>query len=477
MAIKSFKINFAKEFYKTRSLPLNSQRLVNMYGEPQTEDSRSELALFSCPGLRTSIEVSTFFTVYALKKMGEYLYAVVGNVLYQIDSTLTATAKGTLGTSPGKVRLSSNGLQLTVLTSLGSAWTYNASTDTFAQITDPNFQNASDVTFLDGYTIFSKLNSGQFFWSELNDSTSYDALDFQTAEWEPDNLVGIRKVAAELWAFGENTIEVYQNTGDALLFGRISGAAINIGCIARDTITTIDNSVIWVGDDRMVYMATGYVPTKISSFAIDKEFQSYVITDFEAAESFTYDWDGHKFYVLTFPTLNKTFQFDIITGLWSERESIDQATRNIIRWRATCSERYKNYTFAGDYQAGVIYYFEDDYFYEGDSPFYAEIVTSPQFNSFLRTSVLAIYLDIETGVGIATGQGSDPEIMFQFSRDGGRTYSNEIWRKLGKKGEYRTLVKFTSIGSADNYTFKFRISDPIKKNILGAYIDFEEGES
>lgn len=448
-----------------------------MYAEPEPDDARSTLALFGCAGLTSLVEFDTHFTVYGIQKMGIYLYAVVGNVLYQINDALVATAKGTLGTSPNKVRLSSNGDQLTILTSVGSAWTYTASTDTFAQITDGDYQLASDVTFIDSYTVFSKQGSDQFFYSNQNDSTTYDALDFQTAEWEPDKLVGIRKVAGELWAFGENTIEIYQNTGGELLFGRINGASMNIGCLVRDSISIIDNTVFWLGDDRFIYAAAGYQYKKISTYPIDQEIEGYTINDLEQAISFSYEWQGHKFYVLTFPSKNRTFQFDITTGLWSERESTEGSANNIIRWRANCFETFGRYRVVGDYKTGILYYLDDTTQNEGSERTFADIVTSPLFNGFIRTTISALYIDAETGVGTLSGEGSNPKISIWISNDGGRTYGNEIVRELGIRGAYRQIVKLAPIGNADNYTFKIRISDPVKRNVFGGYIDFEEGVS
>ncbi|GAG86885.1 unnamed protein product, partial [marine sediment metagenome] len=133
-----------------------------------------------------------------------------------------------------------------------------------------HYQLASDVTFIGSYTVFSVLGSDQFFYSDENDSSAYDALDFQTAEDEPDDLVGLTKVGGELWLFGDSTIEIHQLTGGDLLFQRINGATKKIGCLTRDTISTMDNNVFWLGDDRFIYMNNGYQEVKISNFAIDQ---------------------------------------------------------------------------------------------------------------------------------------------------------------------------------------------------------------
>jgi len=480
------KINFVKNFYKSKSLSLSSQRLVNMYAEIEPQETRvgsgeqgSPIALFECAGLRTLLTVPTYAPVHALKTMGNYLYAVVGNKLYQIDDSFTATLKGTIPLSSNKVRLSVNntGIDLVVLAFNGSSWIYNSTADTFTQITDGDYQDASDVTSIDGYSVFSKLDSDQFFNSDLRVPSSYNALNFQTAEGEPDNLVAIRTVSGEIWNIGEKTIEIYRNVGGNPIFARIDGTTIRIGCLTRDSVSVLDSedTIFWLGSDKMIYAARGYKKQKISTFPIDQELESYSITELENCTSFTYSSEGHKYYVITFPDKERTFTFDLTTGLWHERESYDNNTHKVTRWRANCSADFNGRRIMGDYQTGILYYLDNTYHKEGENRMIVKMVISPLFNSFLRTKVTALYVDIETGAGITSGEGSDPKLMLQISKDGGHTYGSEIWRDIGKIGEYRTRVKITPIGSSDNFTFKIAISDPIKRYVLGGYISYEVG--
>jgi len=473
MTIQSYKINFAKQFYKTDSLPLSSQRVVNMYAE-FNDDTRSEISLFSSPGLRQVLTFDESLPVYAMQVMGNFLYAVVGTSLYQIDADLNKVLKGTLPTTLNKVRLSNNGNQLTILTEVGRSFVYNFSGDTFLEITDPDYSLASDLTFIDNYTVFSKKDSDQFFFSKLGDSTVFDALDFQTAEWEPDKLVAIRKFQGSLWAFGSRTIEVYQNVGGNLVFQRINGASMDRGCSSRDSVARIDKSIFWIGDDRYIYTASGYQYQKISTFPIDNELKNFSNSDIENASAFTYSFKGHKFYCLNFSDKNLTFEYDLSNGLWHERESVNSSKNITTRWIGNCFARFSEYNLIGDFKTGILYDLDDSIFSEGNERLITTIITPILFNNFKRAIVSALYLDIETGVGDILGDYIDPQVMLQISKDGGRTYGDEIWRTIGKIGEYKTRVVFRPIGFSDNFTFKIRISDKVKKNILGAFINFEE---
>jgi hypothetical protein len=473
MTQNTTRINFARNFYKSKSLPLSSQNLINMYAEIEAGDARTQLAIFNSPGLEKLIQFDKYLPIYAMEKMGNYLYVVVGSYLYQIDKDLNKILKGTIPITHGKVKLSSNGYQLTILTQSGESWVYNKNTDVFAKITDVNYQLASDVTFYDGYTIFSKKDSDQFFYSQLLDSTSFNGLDFQTAEWNPDNIVGLTQFQGQLWIFGTTTTEVYQNTGGNLVFTRIRPASQEIGCNSRDSIAKINSSLIFLGDDRLVYQISGYNYNIISTTPIIQEFEKYTQEDIERAEAFTYTFEGHKFYAITFPTVNKTFEYDITTQLWLQRESYLQEENKTVRWLASCINPYGKYKLVGDYKTGVIYNMKGDIFKEGNNPLISTIISSPMFYLDKEFSINALYIDMETGIGITSGQGEDPKLVLYYSKDGGRTYDRPHEREIGKIGEYRTKVKFKNIGTSDNFTFKIVISDPIPRRIYNAFIDIE----
>jgi hypothetical protein len=471
------RINFVKQFYKSKSLPLSSETLVNMYAEIQSDTSKSPIGLFGNSGLRELIDFNIASPVYALERMGNFLYTVVGNRFYQINDNFVATLKGTIPLTPNKIVLSvnNNGIEMVILTSVGRSWVYNSSADTFVEITDVDYQLASDVTSIDGYNVYSKQNSDQFFYCEVRTATVFDALDFQTAEGEPDNLVAIRKFQGGLWAFGERTLEFYKNTGGNPIFQRVGGASRGKGCLARDSVARIDDDAIfWLGVDKKIYAGSGYKPTRISTPPIEQELETYSNLDLQNAEAFTYVNEGHEFYVITFPDKNRTFSYDITTGFWAIRESFDG--NNAIRWRANCFADYKGKRIIGDYSTGKLYYLDNTYYgKEGDNRTIAKIVISPLFADFNRATVSALYVDMETGVGATSGEGSDPKLMFRQSDDGGRTYSNERQIPIGALGKYKTRVKITQIGTADNYTFELRISDPIKRRVYAGYIEFRVG--
>jgi hypothetical protein len=230
-----------------------------------------------------------------------------------------------------------------------------------------------------------------------------------------------------------------------------------------------------LGDDKGIYLGSGYQYLKISTDAIDEVIETYSELDLQSSEAFCYTYEGHDFYNITFPTKDRTFTYDLDTKLWHERQSFDQSETETTRWRANCFAEFGGRRIVGDFQIGKLYYLDGTYHKEGEDPLIATIITSPLFNKMIRTKISSLYIDMETGVGATSGQGKTPQLMFQSSDDGGRTYSNEVFYPIGELGKYKTIVKITSIGSSDNFTFKIRISDPIKRRIFAGYIQYEAG--
>jgi hypothetical protein len=452
---------------------------VKIYANTGGSKPRNLIALFGCAGLQDWVSTDTNAPVYAIETMGVYLYAVIGSDVYQIDTEGVTTNVGTIPLTHNKVRLSvnNNGNELVILTSSGRSWIYDEDADTLTEIPVSDYQLSSDVTSIDGYTVFSKQNSDQFFPSDVRDATSYDPLDFQTAEGEPDILIATRKFQSGIWNFGEKTLEFYQNVGGNPIFQRVNQASRGVGCYARDSVaqTSDGNFIFWLGNNRKIYKGSGYDFKKISTNPLDEELETYSDLDLQNAEAFCYTIEGHDFYNITFPDQDKTFSYDVQTQLWHQRESFDSETSQTTRWRASCFADFGGRRIVGDYKNGKLYYLDNTYNKEGDNPLIAKIISTPLFNGMIRTIINSFYLDMETGIGATSGQGNNPKLMFQYSRDGGRTYSQELHFPLGELGKYREVVKITPIGLADNFTFKFKISDPIKRRIYAGYIEFKEG--
>lgn len=436
-----------------RSSAWGGAKLVNCFAEKGEGDQRDLYAVMLIPGLVEFCDLG--MNIRGIHRMADTLYVVADTQLYSVDSTGTATLIGTIpGT--GRVAMADNGVQLGIVSGTNG---YVLSSGTIT--TPTNLPSVSDVDYIDGYMLWTVAGSDQFVISALNDATSYDPLDVGVAEGSPDGLVGVIVDHREVQLYGKRTIEIFYNSGASdFPFDRQGNAFIERGCLSRDSLVKIDNSVMFMGDDRVCYRLDGYNPIRVSTHA--KEYAWRNATDFWA---YTYTQEGHKFYVLC--TDVGTFAFDIATGLWHDRQS-----SGMDNWRAGFAENVYGQTIFADHDGSKLYTGSLDVFEEDGNPIAME-VTVPVIESpdRRRLTFYAFEMTAETGVGLNSGQGSDPQVMLSWSDDGGHTWSNELWRSLGAIGAYRTRAVWRKLGQAWQRQFRFRITDPVRRVVLGYYVD------
>lgn len=489
--------------YVVRSPNAAAARLVNLYPEALIEGKEAAY-LQRCPGLRRVATVGTG-PIRGMWTLGSNLYVVSGTQLYKVAPSYTSTSLGSVpGTGP--VSMSDNGTQLFVAAN-GPSYIYNASTDVFQQITDPDFPGAGTVGFLDQYFVFNEPNSQRIWVTSLLDGTSVDPLDFASAEGSPDGVVAIIVDHREVWVFGTNSTEVWYDTGGPdFPLQRIQGAFNEIGCAAPYSVTKLDNTIFWLGADArgrgIVYRANGYNGQRISTHAVEFAIQNY--GNISDAIAYTYQQDGHSFYVLTFPSANATWVFDAATQAWHERAgwANDQFTRH----RSNCQAAFNSEVLVGDYENGNLYAFDLDVYADDGAVqkwLRAWRALPPGQNNLKRTAHHSLQLDAETGVGLngvdpfdvfgyllaenddflvtesgdklvistVTVQGANPQVMLRWSDDGGHTWSNEHWRSMGRIGEYGYRTIWRRLGMTvklRDRVYEVSATDPVKIAIMGA---------
>jgi hypothetical protein len=458
--------------YVARSVNAADARMVNLFPEVIPEGGQEPGFLQRCPGL-TLLATLGVGPVRGLWTYGNYGYAVSGNTLYKINSSWVATAKGTVaGTGP--VSMSDNGTQLFIAAN-GPSYIYNATTDVFAQITDPDFPGAVTVGYLDGYFVFNEPNSQKVWVTSLLDGLSVDPLDFASAEGSPDGLVSLIIDHREAWLFGTNSVEVWYDAGlQDFPLQRIQGAFNEIGCIAPYSVAKLDNGIFWLGADArgrgIVYRANGYTGVRVSTHAVEWHIQQYA--NMGDAVAYTYQQDGHSFYVLNFPSANTTWVYDVATNAWHERAGF--VAGEFTRHRSNCQMSFNNEIVVGDFENGNIYAFDLDVYADNGSiqkwlRSWRAIPTGQ--NTLRRTAQHTLQLNCESGVGLNDGQGSDPQVMLRWSDDGGHTWSNEHWSGMGKIGQYYRRVFWRRLGMTvklRDRVYEVSATDPVKIAIMGA---------
>jgi hypothetical protein len=383
----------------------------------------------------------------------------------------------------------------------------------FSQITDPDFSGAVGVGFLDGYFVFNEPNSQRFWVTASYNGLSIDALDFASAEGSPDDLVTLIVDHREVWLFGINTVEVWYNAGlPDFPLARIQGAFNEIGCLAVYSVAKLDNGLFWLGRDArgngIVYRSKGYTGERISTHAVEWQIQQYAtLSD---AVAYTYQQDGHSFYVLNFPTANTTWVYDVSTGVWHERAGWEN--NEFTRHRGQCQMNFAGEIVIGDYVGGGVYAYDLNVYTEAGSVqkwlrSWRALPTGQ--NNLKRTAQHSLQLDCEAGVGLSGytqaevnaiiyiydrnndiiyARGGDPlyirdyqtysitigadsQVMLRWSDDGGHTWSNEHWKSMGKIGQYGYRTIWRRLGMTmklRDRVYEISGTDPVKIAIMGA---------
>ena len=334
--MRAIPIPLGLQSYKRPSGFQPEVKLVNMYIEQdQSEDASEQAPIFRLqrPALKLFDTLSGAVRgIYQKTGVGNGLpFIAAGGSLVTTDGA-TINEVGTIVDDGVTVPFTASNFGIG-LCSANNFYYYDYST--FAQIALPDDQAIIDVETINSYFILPLAN-GTFYWM-VPGASSIDALDFATAESCPDGLVGLKRLNDELFFFGTSTTEVWQTTGDANSpFQRAAGRIFDKGAVSRDTICNFDNSIVWVGDDGIVYRVSN-VPTRISDFGIEERLRKR--TDLPSAWTFTVD--AHKFYVLTIPGQG-TFAYDAATKAWSEF-----ATYGATTWKPSCGVPFQGGTLCG----------------------------------------------------------------------------------------------------------------------------------
>jgi len=461
--------------YVARSVNAADSRMVNLFPEATPQAGKTAGFLNRAPGLRLLATLGTgpIRGLWSPDPNGLYAYVISGNTFYRIDTSYTAEVYGYVS-GTGQVSMADNGTQL-FIASNPDGYIFNMTTLIFAPITDVDFPGAVTVGYLDGYFVFNEPDSQRVWTTVLLDGSSVDPLDFASAEGSPDGLVSLIIDHREAWLFGTNSVEVWYDAANAgFPLTRIQGAYNEIGCVAAYSVAKLDNGVFWLGGDArgegIVYRTNGYTGQRVSTHAVEWQIQQY--GDISDAIGYTYQQDGHAFYVLIFPSAGATWVYDVATDNWHERAA--WVNGEYTRHRSNCQMAFNHEVIVGDYNDGRVYAFDLETYSDDDQPqrWLRSWRALPQDqNTLVRTAQHSLQLDAETGVGLNSGQGDVPEAMLRWSDDGGHTWSNEHWSSMGAIGAYGTRTFWRRLGMTNKLrdrVYEVSGTDPVKIAIVGA---------
>lgn len=318
------------------------------------------------------------------------LFVVSSQTLYEVSAKGIGIPRGTVP-GVGRVRMAhnqiKNGNQIAIANGQ-SGYIYNTVTQVFTRITDEGFPGAVDVVFINGYLFWIEPFGRYWLHCDLADGLSYNTLDRGEAESQPDRIVGVAVSQGDVLLFGERTTEFYRNTGQATGTFQSTGTTIDVGCASLHTIQNLDNSVMWLGNDGVIYRLDGLRALPISTRAIEKAIAKY---DWANAFAFTWEDEGHKVYYITFPG-GETFGYDVVVGLWHRRESF-----GFSRWRPSTAVAWGRKWIGGDFQDGRLWLLDWDYVLEGSDELIATYTTAEVSDSGNRIGIPEMELLFDVG--------------------------------------------------------------------------------
>ena len=485
-------------------------------GQTITGTSVSANTIITALGSGTvlSQSIATAGTGYAVNDTITVLGGVYGNspATYTVSSVtagavtgLTATYAGQYTSNPSNpvsttTSGAGTGLTLTLTFGSGTGSTGNyviSNSQTVGSETmyalnfsvlpssDGAFVGGTVVDIVDNYFVYNYPNTQQWAASNILSPITY-GLSFASKFTGPDNLVSLICDHGQVYLLGENTSEVWADVGTfPFAFQRIPGSSSQQGIAAPFSIARLGNSFAYLSKNNRgqaeIVMMNGYFPTRISTHAVENTLVDQNISD---AVAYTYQLEGHETYVISFPTLDLTWAFDVTTGLWHKWLWVD--SNNVYhRHRTQCSALFQGVVLAGDWQNGQIYKLDlTNYTDNGDT--IRRLRRAPHLVSDLQREYFEeLQIQFQPGVGLTgittplNGEvvGANPQAMLRWSNDGGSTWSNEHWASIGLIGKYQNRIIWRRLGWSRDRIFEVVVTDPIKAVIVSANLKATVGEN
>lgn len=444
---------------------------MNLYPEANGSNAKSDYSLLSTPGY------SLFSTCPDQPHRGSLeingrVFCVSGSTLFEISALGVATARGTVGNDGNQASLAASSIQV-MIASEGQAFCLTLATNT---LTGPvaGLTGVTQVGYDDGFFTATIGNSAQIFVSNLLDGTTWNLSNSAIVSVFPGNIVSTILDHRELCLLGNKQSVCYYDSGNVFPFDVVPGGFMEQGSAATFGAIKADNTYFWLGQDdrggRIIWRAQGYTPSRISTHAIENQLRTYsTVSDCVA---WSYQSNGHTFVVFQFPTADKTWVYDVATQLWHQRSFFQNGNHHAFLGISHVYAFSKH--LIGDRQSGNLYQMDDSINdYAGNPKVWVR--RAPYIASEgVWISFKELEIEMDTGVGLASGQGSDPQIMLRWSNTYANTWVTADNRSIGKQGNYQTRVRWSGrLGrcwGTKGRVFEISGSDPVPVKITDGYI-------
>lgn len=477
-------LNFADGFYVSQAPPFLDKRVVNVYPVIPEAEAVTRRALFHTPGITEFDDVGSGNSRGAIVFSDGTPYRVIGNSLYSFTSLGTRTNHGAISGS-SDVSMDSNGINIAIQDPAGNSYFFTPGTGILELNNGAaflSFGQSETVVFKDGFYVYT--TSLIFFSSSskvINDGKDFNALDFADAEISPDVIVKGFNDHNQLYIVGSTTTEVYRTLATAgFPFQRIPGAVITKGTPAANSVIPFDSSFLFLGgginEQPGIYQILGSSVQRISTQSIDQLIQGNSSGVIAQARAFSYSEGGNYFAVFTVG--DNTFVYDQTTSRlsgkpeWHERQSGITNGIGFQKWRAVHGVKAFNQIQVADDRSGLVGELSMDVFTEYTNAIERVWSTTPFISTGEYIFSHEIEVFMQTGLGNAASP--NPQLRFDYSDDGSRTFSHEISKSLGKVGEYDTRMRWSRLGRIPlSRVLRWKTTEPVPINVFGLFANAE----
>jgi hypothetical protein len=419
------------------------------------------MILESAPGLASLVTMPA--AVRGMIVARGVWYVVAGNTLYTLSGS-TYTSIGTLTTSVGYVSMKETRDQLVIVDG-PNGYVYSLISLTFRQITDSDWLGSEWVEEIDGYAVFVDPGTDQFYLSTIDDASDMDALDFSSADSQPDTIITHRVVRRELLLMGSRSIETWVNSGDAdFPLTRYNSTPIDVGVVGKRAAVNAADTLYFVGvtgrGAAYVYELQGHQPVRISTQAVEESLGAS--TDLTECSMWTYQAEGSEFIGINAPGMPTTWVFDAATRKWHERCDLVSGVFAASRVDQVIYFEGQHYANAG----AVIYRLSRSIYTVGSDP----LVRERTWPHLIRPNLEPVsYRGIE--LACTTGfDGASGRIALEISNDGGYLFGPALIRSLGAVGRRMQRVRWWFLGTSRDRVFRVRVSDPVPVSFHAATV-------
>lgn len=444
-------------------------RIINAFAETIGNEGKVTFALYAVDGLQGFATLPGIQSgIREAIEVDGAVYAVAGTQLWKIQSNGVVTSLGSMSisqTAPVYMARNRRATPDIGITCDGVMYVYRS--PTLSQVTDPDLLGPLSLTVVDGiFLIGTSANKWQA--GQIDDGLAWDALSFERADASPDAVVRVFSRQNEAVIFGDLTCEFWTNAGLADATGFQRSSVMDLGCLAPKSVARVDQSVAWVAHDRTVRLLVGYAGKRISTPAVERDIEA--LEDKTSIEAAAWTRDGHSYYQIS--SASWTWVYDSVHG-WTNRRS--DGSEN---WRiATVVEAFGR-VICGDRDTPSFYEMGPEYKDEAGSPLIMSVTLPPLTAYPYNITVHAVHIDVERGVGVGSGEPQDvaPELMLEWSKDGGATWNGPRHIGIGEQGRRMTRVTSWRFGQSKMHGFTFRISCSAKvaRALYGVYAEIDK---